>query len=209
LVKIIHLQKTEALHTMIHRNIQAEFDDCYKTIPVQTMGMDFMNTNDLTELAYQILESANSTDCLPLQNNKPFHETYAYATNPFDCESTNSNLNILIAEDEEINYYYLVELLEETKANIFHARNGKEAVQLCRSHPEINIILMDIKMPLMNGYEATQQIREFRNDLIIIAQTAYAYSENKEKALTAGCTDFVTKPINREKLIHLINSYIQ
>jgi len=82
-------------------------------------------------------------------------------------------------------------------------------VELCRSRPDLDLILMDIQMPELNGYEATRQIRKFNKDIVIIAQTAYGLSSDREKALEAGCTDYIAKPINKKALLSLIQKYIQ
>ena len=91
---------------------------------------------------------------------------------------------------------------------IFHAKNGKEAVDICKSNDKIDFVLMDINMPILNGYEASKQIRTFNPSLPIIAQTAYSTSEDKEKALNAGCNNFITKPINEKSLKRMIESYL-
>jgi PAS domain S-box-containing protein len=111
---------------------------------------------------------------------------------------------LLIAEDEEFNYILLKELLSGININIIRAKNGLEAVEICKSNKHIDMVLMDLKMPLMDGYEATKQIREFMSDLPIIAQTAYFRDEDKIKALTCGCNDFISKPIKRELLFSII-----
>jgi len=96
---------------------------------------------------------------------------------------------ILIVEDEEVNYLYLDILLTDIKLNlaILHAKHGKEAVKMCKEDSAINLILMDIKMPIMTGLEATRLIKEFRPDLPIIAQTAYSTNDEKKQAFSAGC----------------------
>ncbi|MBI9068719.1 MAG: PAS domain S-box protein [Salinivirgaceae bacterium] len=118
---------------------------------------------------------------------------------------------ILIVEDEEVNYLYLETLLVdeiEINCNILHAKHGKEAVDICNENAEIDFILMDLKMPIMNGFEATKLIKEFRLDLPIVAQTAYTTEEDKEKALSAGCNDFISKPISVETLKEIMNKYL-
>jgi len=118
---------------------------------------------------------------------------------------------ILIVEDEEVNYLYLETLLAdeiEINCNILHAKHGKEAVDICNENAEIDFILMDLKMPIMNGFEATKQIKAFRPDLPIVAQTAYTTAEDKEKSITAGCDDFISKPISEETLNEIINKYL-
>jgi CheY-like chemotaxis protein/anti-sigma regulatory factor (Ser/Thr protein kinase) len=118
---------------------------------------------------------------------------------------------ILIAEDEEVNFMVLEILLEEKiklPCTIIHAKNGLEAVELCKNVPEIDLVLMDIKMPKMDGHEATKRIKEFRPNLPIIAQTAFSSPEEKEKALLSGCNDFIAKPISIDALNGVIHNYL-
>jgi two-component system, sensor histidine kinase and response regulator len=120
--------------------------------------------------------------------------------------SAEGNPTILIAEDDDHSYYY-IELLLKKDYNILRACNGQEAVDLCNQHPEISLVLMDIKMPVMNGMEATQIIKSFRNDLPIIAVTAYAESGNEHKVKEAGCDAYISKPITKTELLTLIQKY--
>ena len=119
-----------------------------------------------------------------------------------------SDKTILIAEDEEANYTFFEVLLKVTGANIMWARNGLEAVEICRNNMEINLVLMDIKMPQMDGLEATTQIKKSRKTLPVIVQTAYAMSADEESCLKAGCDAYITKPIKIEPLFKLIQQYI-
>ena len=115
--------------------------------------------------------------------------------------------SILIAEDEEINYTYLEQLLFETGIKIFHAKNGREAVEYCKTF-KIDLVLMDIKMPILNGYEATEEIKKFKPNIPIIAQTAYSNIKDKQKAFKSGCNDFISKPIKHIELIETIEKQI-
>ena len=117
---------------------------------------------------------------------------------------------ILIVEDEEVNYLYIDTLLVNSELNVktLHAKHGKEAVELCKENSEIDFVLMDLKMPIMNGFEATKLIKEFRINLPIVAQTAYTSKEDKENAISAGCIDFISKPINKDILNKIINKYL-
>ncbi len=114
--------------------------------------------------------------------------------------------SILIVEDEESNFLYIKELFEGTGVVILHAKNGKEAVDMCLNHNNINLILMDLKMPVMNGFEATKLIRELYPGLPIVAQSAFALGEEREKALKAGCNEYISKPFKKEELMALLNS---
>ena len=101
------------------------------------------------------------------------------------------------------------EVLAETKATILWARNGQEAVDAMKAHPEIDLVLMDIKMPVMNGYDATAKIREFNKDVIIIAQTAYALTGEKEKTIAVGCNYYITKPIEINVLMNTLSGFLK
>lgn len=115
---------------------------------------------------------------------------------------------VLIVEDEEINRHFITEVLKSANIQFLEAKNGKEAVDICASKPEVKLVLMDIKMPIMNGYEATAQIKKLWPELPIIAQTAYALSGDEERAKEAGCDDYITKPIKREVLLEKIAKYL-
>lgn len=116
----------------------------------------------------------------------------------------NKGLKVLISDDDETAIMYLKIILEEFEKEILIAKNGIEAVEICRQHSDIDLILMDIKMPGLNGYEATEKIREFNDRVFIVAQTAFALPGDREKALEAGCDDYISKPINRDVLLELI-----
>ena len=114
-------------------------------------------------------------------------------------------LKILIVDDEDTVINYLNILLEPISRELLYAERGNDAIELCRKNHDIDIILMDIKMPNMSGYTATKLIREFNKDVIIIAQTAYALIGDKEKAISAGCNDYIAKPIDKDELMEMIN----
>ena len=116
---------------------------------------------------------------------------------------------VLIAEDESNNYLYMKEMLAEFGLNVLRAENGQQAVDLCKSNPSIDLVLMDIKMPVMNGYDATRQIRMIRPSLPVIAQTAYAMTGDRELAIDAGCNDYLTKPINKYSLLKSMLSCLE
>ena len=118
------------------------------------------------------------------------------------------SLKILIAEDDIASYLHLSILTKEFARELVHVTSGKEAVETCRDHPDIDVVLMDIKMPVMNGLEATREIREFNQTVPIIAQTAYALIGDKEEALEAGCNDYLSKPIIAEELMEMLSVLI-
>jgi hypothetical protein len=116
-------------------------------------------------------------------------------------------IKILITEDDFTSKLLIITLLESFCSEILEASNGLEAVEICKNNPDIDLILMDIKMPKLNGYEATKQIRAFNKSVVIIAQTAYSMVGDKEKAIEAGCNDYISKPINNDELTSLINKH--
>jgi CheY-like chemotaxis protein len=117
-----------------------------------------------------------------------------------------SDTTILIVEDEEINWLYLHEILKNS-AKTLNAVTGSQAVEYIKKHPEIEIVLMDIKLPDINGLELTKIIKQINNKIIVIAQTAFALSGDREKAMEAGCSDYITKPVKKEDLLNLISLY--
>lgn len=115
---------------------------------------------------------------------------------------------ILVAEDEEYNYALFCAILRPLGYEIVRAKDGLEAVDMCRSNPNICLVLMDIKMPLKDGFEATYEIQKIKPGLPVIAQTACAHSSDKSRALECGCVDYIAKPFKREELIELVEKYI-
>lgn len=118
------------------------------------------------------------------------------------------NKTILIAEDEEANYSLLENIIRPTRARIIRALNGREAVDYCSSNPNIDLVLMDVKMPEMNGLEATARIKKDHPDISIIIQTAYAMSSDEEKGKLAGCDDYFSKPLKIDDLLKKINQQL-
>ncbi len=135
-----------------------------------------------------------------------------YINNPFITEHQNnpdySSQTFLIAEDDPTNFAYIVRLLAPTSVNLIAASDGEDAVQKFNENPNINLVLMDIKMPFMNGYEATAKIRESNETVPIIATTAYAMSGDKERCLQSGFSGYISKPINRVELFDIIAKFL-
>ena len=127
--------------------------------------------------------------------------------NPYAIGVQTKKLKLLIVEDDETSDLLLTIRLEDISREILHASNGFEAIEACRDNPDIDLILMDIKMPVMDGHQATKEIRKFNKDLIIIAQTAHAFEGDKEKAIASGCNDCLSKPVVTKELMALIESY--
>jgi signal transduction histidine kinase/CheY-like chemotaxis protein len=127
----------------------------------------------------------------------------------FDINKYNwKNRVIIVAEDDDINFKFIETVLHETQAKILRANNGNQVIELCKSINKIDLILMDIKMPDLNGYQATQEIKENFSDIPIIAQTAFSMHDDKEKCLEAGCDDYIAKPIDIEILIKKIDTIL-
>jgi signal transduction histidine kinase len=158
--------------------------------------------------------------------SKLFEGSTFYFTHPLKVDKTidsekeksiltayNNNFNwgkklILIAEDEFTNYRFIVKALEKTKINLLWAKNGVESFEMIKKHNNIDLVLMDIRMPLMDGFEATRKIKEFNKDLPVIAQTAYALDYEKDEILKAGCDDYISKPYTVHELLNVIDKYI-
>ena len=115
---------------------------------------------------------------------------------------------LLVAEDEDFNYIFLEEILIDTNVKLIRAKDGQEAIQLFETNPEIDLILMDMQMPVINGYDATRSIKKLKQEILIIAQTAYHYGEAYEEIMAAGCDDFVTKPIDIGGLKNIIAKFL-
>lgn len=121
----------------------------------------------------------------------------------------NDQFKMLIAEDDFISFELYKARLEDFNLNLMHAKNGKVAVEMLKENPDIQLILMDIRMPIINGYEATKQIREFNKTIPIIAQTAFALIPEQKTILESGFTDFLSKPVEEEKLFGMIRKYME
>jgi len=146
------------------------------------------------KIPYKRVKNPNKDDCSPSKE-----------------VDVRSKYKVLIVEDEEVNYLFIEIILTDKimlNCDIIHARNGKEALDICKNETDIDFVLMDINMPVMDGYESTRKIREFNPNLPIIAQTAYSTPEDKEKALAAGCNNFISKPINKDELKSIIDSHL-
>ncbi|PLX02538.1 MAG: hypothetical protein C0594_11825 [Marinilabiliales bacterium] len=146
-------------------------------------------------IPYVIATSTDSEKCIS-KNSK--HTEYCW-----------KDKTILIAEDEQTNYIFLEKVLKNTEVNILWVKNGLEAINSIKNNPEINLVLLDIKMPVMSGYEAVVKIKEIRPEIPVIAQTAYAMAEEKEKSIQLGCDDYLTKPIKSKSLLLAISNYFE
>lgn len=143
----------------------------------------------------------------------PYHPVFSH-TEVNDRKRTDFDADywkgktILLAEDEEVNLLFIQAVLKATGINIVTAMSGLEAIEQCEKNEDISLVLMDIKMPVMDGLTATRIIKSHRQNLPIIATTAYALSTDREKCLEAGCIDYLSKPIKKDMLIDMMNKYL-
>jgi len=115
---------------------------------------------------------------------------------------------ILVVEDNYISFKLMQAILKSSGLNLFHADNGEKAVELCKQHPEIDLVVMDIMLPIMDGFTATRLILEHRPELPVVAATANAFSEDRDRCMEAGCRDYITKPISIDRLFDILHKYI-
>jgi CheY-like chemotaxis protein len=144
---------------------------------------------------------------IPLLNDNKIVLSGTYG---IENKKINSGASILVAEDEETNFFYInVILKRETGAKVLHASNGREAIELFKANPDIILVLMDIKMPEIDGLEATRQIKLINQDIPVIAITAYAMTGDEERILAAGCDGYLSKPIGKKILLDKMAEFIE
>ena len=119
-----------------------------------------------------------------------------------------TGIKLLIVEDDLSSRLYLNKILEKTGATLLNAGDGQEAIDISMDNPDIDIILMDIQLPVLDGYSSAKKIREFRNNIIIIAQTAYGLSGDMENILSSGFDDYIIKPIYSNQLIEKLIGFL-
>ncbi len=200
-------------HAIFERFVQADIEDVNA---MQGAGLGLSITKAYIEMLggriwMESIEGQGTTFYFTISvspkvptKNKPVKVNLSVKNN-----TLSKKLKILIAEDDEPSGLLLKISLRHFSTEIIIVESGKEAVEICRNQPDIDLVLMDIKMPLLNGYDATRQIRQFNKDIIIIAQTAYGLSGDHEKAIEAGCNDYISKPIKKERLITLLNKWFK
>jgi len=118
------------------------------------------------------------------------------------------NKVVMVVEDEPINFYYLSELLSTSGLTLINAKSGEEAIEICQNNNKIDLVLMDIQLPLISGYEATKKIKSINKGLPIIAQTAHFLNDEKKKAIKAGCNGYISKPIDTDELYSIFNKFL-
>ncbi|MDP3452159.1 MAG: PAS domain S-box protein [Bacteroidales bacterium] len=142
---------------------------------------------------------------LPLLSEKMIPEVSLLKEESID---SSSGKLILIAEDDDYNYLYINTILQKAGYCTLHAINGVEAVMMCRQNDDISMVFMDIKMPVMNGLEAIKQVKEMRPHLPLIATTAYVQAGDKQRFISAGCNDYLAKPIKVSEILAMVNKYM-
>jgi CheY-like chemotaxis protein len=196
-------------HAIFDRFVQADISD---TRAFEGAGLGLSITRAYIEMLggkiwVESTEGKGSTFYFILPyNTVPVLKPTAYTAVPsMPVSKSVRSIKILIAEDDETSATLIAMAVRSFAKQILRARNGEDAIEICRSNPDIDLILMDIKMPGKDGYEATELIRQFNTSVYILAQTAFGLAADKEKALKAGCNDYISKPIN----ISLLKSKIQ
>ena len=196
---------------IFERFIQADIDD---TRAFQGAGLGLSITKAYIEmLGGKIwLESEQEKGStfyftIPYQTEKAVKPITANLISYQDNRDITKKLKILVAEDDETSEILITTVIKAFGKEFLKVKTGVQAVETCSKNPDIDLILMDIQMPEMNGYEATRQIRQFNKDVIIIAQTAYGLTGDREKAIAAGCNDYISKPIRKDDLIRVIKKH--
>ena len=197
---------------IFERFIQADIED---RMAYQGAGLGLAITKAYVEMlggkiGVESEEGIGSTFYFTLPyNTEPPKETIDRQPEPSVKNEIVRKLKILIAEDDEVSAKLIDTYIKIFGKEILKARTGIEAVEMCRNNPDTELILMDIRMPDMDGYEATRQIRQFNREVVIIAQTAHGLTGDREKAIKAGCNDYISKPISKDKLQSLIQKYLK
>lgn len=151
-------------------------------------------------------EGSTFSFTIPTSDNS-MENSYNDAAEISESQKPNRNLKVLITDDDETSRIYFSELISAFSSDILLANTGMDAVMICKNNPNIDVVILDIKMPGMNGYETAQEIRQFNKKIVIIAQSAHVFTEDKAKAINAGCNDFITKPVNKLELAAMLKKH--
>ncbi len=144
---------------------------------------------------------------IPCRNEQPHANIDPNPSNESDSSHISEKITVLLAEDDDASEMFISIVLKPIAKKIIKVKTGSEAVRISKENPNIDLILMDVRMPELNGLEATRLIRGFNRDVIIVALTAFGLTGDREKALEAGCNNYMAKPINKEKFFAMINQY--
>jgi CheY-like chemotaxis protein len=162
----------------------------------------------MISLESKVEQGSTFSFSIPLKYNE-IHNITVKPIKSKSLEIHEDIITILIAEDDNINFLLFQKVIQSKNYTIIRAENGLEAVEISINNPDIDLVLMDIKMPVMNGFEALEKIKMIRPELVIIAQTAYASAEDEARIYKAGFYGYLTKPINREKLFEAIDHVLK
>jgi signal transduction histidine kinase/CheY-like chemotaxis protein len=155
--------------------------------------------------------NGSGKDSLALLNDEvqDYKESKESNINPEGNNVGYAQKNVLIAEDVKSNFNYLNAIIEFTDAKVIWAKTGQEAIDICmRNNPQIDLVLMDIRMPEINGLDATRKIKEYNPDIPVIVQTAFAMNNERRDSINAGADDFITKPIDPQTLMKILQDYL-
>ena len=206
--------RQEHLHEIFDRFRKIETEDSFKIQPGTGIGLS-ISKNLVRLMGGEIgVESEYGKGSeffftLPYRPGVVEEKTIKIAARKALDEIDFSDKTILVAEDERTNYEFLKKVLERTGANVIHANNGKEALEIYTGNTSINLVLMDIMMPEMDGYEASRAIKDINPRVPIIAQTALAMEGDSEKVLESGCDDYISKPIRMNELLRKMQGFLK
>ena len=197
------------------KNLKAgKSDGCKLKLKDESQLFAFRGTsgleNEIENQTYRILFFGLSKGTISNTNSQLETDVeYAPDQKPKSGNGILKDLTILVADDDELARIYIDQLLNDKCRKVLFAENGKEAVEIFQNNMEIDLILMDIKMPVLDGYSATIKIKEQNKKVIVIAQTAYALASDREKALAAGCDDYLAKPLMKKDLFTVIEKFFK
>jgi len=204
----------EQQETIFDRFVQA---DLALSRPYEGSGLGLSIAKSYTDMLdgriwFESRERKGSTFYISLPHKR---ETEQSSTNKKEVEMKDTDynidpgLNVLIAEDDDANFIYMEKVLLRIGAKITRTSNGYDTIKKVKEDPDLNLVLLDVKMPGINGWDATRKIREFNKHIPIIATTAYALTGDREKSLDAGCNDYLAKPIRQDDLLDIISKNLE
>ena len=173
--------------------IECDFGNSYETAKTKVHPVKEIIQPKENELADSFKTSIAVPEIIPVTNNKP---SYNF-----------TGRTVLVVDDVSFNLTLMELFFKNTGAQMLFAENGKEAVETCISNPQVDIVLMDIQMPVMNGLVATVEIHKLKPEMPVIAITAFVHPDDKQRCFEAGCVDFLSKPCSRDNLLKTIKSY--